>query len=558
MTSELSNQELTGTLAEHWRKGIPTLLLAILGLGTYCYSTWSVQPRIESTYQAICERNWKLLGIDSNSIQPQHALPASALDPQQQQRLLEEIQLSLRRLIGLQNQSGELLFQSGLTSYLLANHYLSLATKSDLEPKTELEMRLLLSKAEGARRKSLESMKRAQKMQGESSVKARVWLTNRQLQDSIEFLPADLKDMEDSLRTVADIVSVSSTVRPLLGKVLVEKSLRMSSGLDRSARLATLTEAMGYFDEQSDVTLKAFATEMKHALGRGNEEANATLQAFWSMPDDPGKSLVLRVSAFRSLLIVNSLRESQLFVSEQLKILPPVEQSRFRIMAASACLRHLVASIVLLERAKESRLENEIVLSLAIQLNPESSELVAFLEKVVSPNSDEEIALRFRRAFHIEEYARTSPEQTADFNPVASSDESRLVPSKVEENSLHGLLEAMQDFANGGIDFKSDVNLTKAVKASPAYGLTASRFALSRLNSDFASTDQTIRWMKLINVANPEVLAAWSDRASLHLKEKQFEEAIECLAFLHDRLPANEQIKEALQAAKDKVRQASD
>ena len=48
----------------------------------------------------------------------------------------------------------------------------------------------------------------------------------------------------------------------------------------------------------------------------------------------------------------------------------------------------------------------------------------------------------------------------------------------------------------------------------------------------------------------PEVLVAWSDRASLHLKEKQFLQAIECYEFLLVKLPGNEQITEALEGPK--------
>ena len=55
----------------------------------------------------------------------------------------------------------------------------------------------------------------------------------------------------------------------------------------------------------------------------------------------------------------------------------------------------------------------------------------------------------------------------------------------------------------------------------------------------------------------PEVLVAWSDRASLHLKEKQFKEAIECYEFLIEKLPGNEQIGEALDVAR-KLRETTD
>ena len=68
--------------------------------------------------------------------------------------------------------------------------------------------------------------------------------------------------------------------------------------------------------------------------------------------------------------------------------------------------------------------------------------------------------------------------------------------------------------------------------------------------SGAVSSELAIRWLKTINDAVPEVLVAWSDRASLHLKEKQFQEAIECYEFWLVKLPGNEQITEALEGAK--------
>ena len=67
------------------------------------------------------------------------------------------------------------------------------------------------------------------------------------------------------------------------------------------------------------------------------------------------------------------------------------------------------------------------------------------------------------------------------------------------------------------------------------------------------SSSDAIRWLKTINDASPQVLVAWSDRANLHLKDKQFQEAIECYEFLLEKLPGNEQLNEALKAAKKQL-----
>ena len=51
----------------------------------------------------------------------------------------------------------------------------------------------------------------------------------------------------------------------------------------------------------------------------------------------------------------------------------------------------------------------------------------------------------------------------------------------------------------------------------------------------------------------PEVLVAWSDRANLHLKDKQFQEAIACYEFLLEKLPGSVQLNEALETAKKQL-----
>ena len=81
-----------------------------------------------------------------------------------------------------------------------------------------------------------------------------------------------------------------------------------------------------------------------------------------------------------------------------------------------------------------------------------------------------------------------------------------------------------------------------------------------RMNGSGAvSSELAIRWLKTINDAVPEVLVAWSDRASLHLKNRQFAEAIECYEFLLVKLPGNEQISESLEAARtQRARETAD
>ena len=75
-----------------------------------------------------------------------------------------------------------------------------------------------------------------------------------------------------------------------------------------------------------------------------------------------------------------------------------------------------------------------------------------------------------------------------------------------------------------------------------------------RLNvSEAVDSELAIRWLKAINDGAPEVLVAWSDRANLHLKDKQFQEAIACYEFLLEKLPGSVQLNEALETAKKQL-----
>ena len=173
------------------------------------------------------------------------------------------------------------------------------------------------------------------------------------------------------------------------------------------------------------------------------------------------------------------------------------------------------------------------VMSMAIQLNPESLELLAVLEKFTKAGSNDPIVVWFKRELGL----------------LAGAESNRSAPNAVNL-AMKSFLSAVIGFDDGVVAKSTEDALVAAVKASPAYGVTASRLVMRLVLSESMSTADAIRLLRTINTAVPEVLVAWSDRASLHLKNVQIAEAIECYEFLIEKLPGNEQIGEALEAAK--------
>ena len=127
------------------------------------------------------------------------------------------------------------------------------------------------------------------------------------------------------------------------------------------------------------------------------------------------------------------------------------------------------------------------------------------------------------------------------------ADGTRSVPATL---SVRSFLAAVVGLGAGTFDRPSADDLGVALKANPAFGVVASRLAMRMNVAGTVTSGLAIRWLRAINTAVPEVLVAWSDRANLHLKEKQFKEAIECYEFLLEKLPGNEQVTEALEGAR--------
>jgi len=374
---------------------------------------------------------------------------------------------------------------------------------------------------------------------------ANLWLLKGKIVDIIAMPTSDLLLLENEVRPLLENDSVSSSAKTILAQVLVERALRHSNDLDSSKRLELLAEADQLLRSaaSNDVISIGQQAEASYIVdtAKALEYANNALQLFWSTREAETHTTESLAAVFRCLLIINSLKEGQVFLSDQLQQLSVLDQSRFRALAAGAALRHVV-SIALKDNASDAVVAKspknaEIVLSLAIQLSPESPELITLLQSISKSENRDPIV-----SWLIKEFASTEAATNNALNENTST-----------ETGVAPFIAAVVGLGKGELGESTSLALATATTLSPAYGIAASRLAVQMALEDSIPADVAIRWLRIINTINPDLLVAWSDRARLHLKEKQFLDAIACYEFLLEKLPGNEKLNEALESAKKQL-----
>ena len=591
-----------------FRAGVPAIVLsivAILFIGVSAYSFLRVQPNILQRYRDICESNFRRLEQEKEPPTPE-GLRSGAPEvidnkevASQRRRLLEQTHFCLRRLIMSDNQDDALRFQSAKVCDQLADWYLDQARSALQEEPNQEGVGEIVARSQIERNKAAEAMRAVQKLNGLFADEASLWLARRKLIDHLELPTAEfetianqvakmverLRDLPsvDSVNTASDSSSTNTAVRTfalnLLGEIRVLQALSCRNEISITQRIVYLQEADSLLTSNSDTAIEplAWAAEAKDAFNGdlAREFANKALQSFWSGRDTGMHSPDSLASVFRCLLLINSVKEAQIFLSEHLQQISAVDQSRFRALTAATALRHLVSVAIFedkhlrtiressssdasiasggVDRAAVSPAANAlpltltgrgeaaelgVVLSMAVQLNPESLELLSLMERFARASDKDELLVSLKSAMGF-----------AGNENAGAADSTRSVKTELDVSARSFLL-AVAGLGARDLDKTAVDNLVAALKASPAYGVVASRLAM-RLNAAGSMTSElATRWLQTINDASPEILVAWSDRASLHLKDKQFPEAIECYEFLLEKLPGNEQVAEALEGAK--------
>ena len=550
-------------LAYYWRKGIPSIVLAIVTVLLAGYSYWFVQPNIKQRYRDICTRNFSLLEGNipdqkkSETSEPKQpwqveteesdtANDASKRGSPERRRLLEQTQLCLRRLTIWDKSDDSVRYQSAQVANHLADWYLDRARTLPPGEVDRDETGLLLSRSLAERKKAADAMRAVQKLGGKFAFKAYLWTTRQRLQDNLELPSGELDAITTRISNLLateenNADGVKSDAYAMLAEVFVRQSLLVSRLAAVDGQTELLPQVLSFFETAQDVSVVdlAWAAEAKSMsdIAAGQTIATRALQVFWGKADEESTSVENLVAVFRCLILVNSIKEGQVFVSERIQQVAAFEQSRFRSLTAAACLRQIMLKANADTRDTGSAQACQALFSMSLQLNPESEQVLAMLEMVSNPSTLETSSLRLKELMGL------APQ---------SAESGRAAPAM--DGGLRSLLDASVGLHDGTVSDAALGNLTAAVKATRVHGIVASRLAMRLAESSSIRVDEAIRWMSAINVAAPEVLVAWSDRARLHLMAKEYAKAIECYELLLGKLPGNEQLVEAIDAARSQLK----
>jgi len=535
-------RDVTGTLQEHWRKGIPTLVLLLLATFVSCYYYLLVKPGLQARYSAIIQSNLKRIGMVAIDANTDSGTTTTELSPRERIEILRETQLSLRRLVGWNPKDDSIHYRYGIVSHELSLSYLREALSSG-----DVANSQFLGLAKNEQQNAMSAMEKVRKLNTVLAPKASLWLTQETIANNFAMSNSDLLSIEKTIRPLLENESIASSAKLTLAPLLVERAFRHSSELDLTQRLALLAEADQLLrtdspnDDLNSLGLLAEAVAIVDAA-KAQEYANNALQRFWSTREAETQTTESLAAVFRCLLLVNSFKEAQVILSEQLQKLSSIEQPKFRVLTAAAALRHCMLIAIRVgtnpTAAANSSKDAEAVLSLAIQLAPESTELISLLQSISKPEDSDPIISWLKEELTMKGSAANSPR----------------LGSNVSETGIGPFFKAVIGLGRGDLSESTTSALSAATKLSSAYGVAASRLVVQMELADSVPAEVAIGWLRTINTSSPDVLAAWSDRASLHLKYKQPAEAIECLEFLVEKLPGNLQIVEALDGAKRQLK----
>lgn len=517
----ITSEDLRPSKSDYFRWSIASIVLAVVSILLFGYSTLVVEPRIQHHYEQRRDQSFATLDISINDLPVRNAL-RPVQDQLGRERLLVQTALCLRRLTFWNPESDSLRFQSAIISASKAEYYLNSAYEMrSTEPQSD-QIGLMIGKSREEMRKTLEAMRIVLKMNGDFAARASLWIAMQQLDENPDMPFADLAAIEQNVRSLVADASVHAIAKRTLGEILVEKSLRVSVDLAAQDRLSLLTEADEYFRAESPSVLRdiAWTAEARSAVDpvSGREIAWKASQNFWDSPESDSYLPETIAAAFDCLVMAGSIKEAQSFLIKRLQNVAPFDQLTLRRKLAAVCLRSVVSDVLFPKPTSASNANrNGSLIAMAVQLYPESPELLTFLEKLAKNDDDQWLA-----GVHKE-----------------------IVNG--EESGLKQLVSVIDDFSQSGTATAID-SFGKLTQVSPAYGVVASKFALRRSAIPSSSIEPLIELLREINRSSPEIDGVWQDRAMLHLKMKQFDEAIECLEYLKKKMPDNRDLIESIDA----------
>lgn len=546
----------------YWSKGIPSIVLAIVTILLASYSYWIVQPNIQSRYNRIVETNLKELGLVDAETATSDALEVVSLggeageDRERRRQKLEETHLCLRRQIIWNNQDDLPRYRSGLVSAALGQWYLDEARRVALDPSgtedVSVTIRDSISRSRAERQKGMEAMRAALKIKGPFATRASLWMIQNQLSEQADLSTEEMSGLEQTVRDLlVGTGTPESSVRmqdkvaleALLTQLLVRSALSSRSSiagdsLDVAARVVLLKEAaaLGSSDPKSmeSVSMVRWLAQAKLAIDsvEAKQLAWNGTQTFWSNRSEAQLSVDMIAAVFECMLIGGSLKEAQGFLADQLPGIPTFEQVELRFRTAAACVRMLTAIAIYSDTDKSIDANKvQAVLSIAMQLQPESTEVLTLIESLAKINNQSRFFENLSQVIGAER----------ELGLGVLLDVIRSANDGAGESTANGFQTAL------GKEFEGKI------AAQPVLAIVAAKIAIRQVGQQLDLAEPWIKILKRVTIVAPDLLVVWSDLASLHLAQSQFDQALECFEVLRLKLPGNLEIQDAIERTKARV-----
>jgi tetratricopeptide (TPR) repeat protein len=273
---------------------------------------------------------------------------------------------------------------------------------------------------------------------------------------------------------------------------------------------------------------RAWIAEMKFMVDTKQAKSLAweSVQNYWSKGERDYQRPEELAAMLQCLLRSSNLKESQVFLSKRLPKLSTKDQSLLRKHSAMACVRAAVANSIQTSFQTEfESIPSAQLIDLAIQLDPESNELSRLILQIASANRENE----FLRIL--------VPELHADTTNLIGKLIDSISPE--EQTTSETRLQDFSSFAS----------------TSSSHAIFAMRIVDTLLREKKLERAVAIDYLRTITDHFPSVLSAWSIRASLHSDQQELDQAIQCYEKMSEQLPANVEIKNAIQELRARQRE---
>ncbi len=522
-----------GTIAEHWQKGIPTLILACIGVFVFVYSRWFVRPNLAETYLSYISSTLEQYSIANVINEDENANAktmersttfksiASALSPAERRQAIEaieELQIRLRRLVGMDNQNDRLHLQSAFIEQAYAQLLAQDLLEMEVEDVTNSESRL--SKLARSEEKLTESLRRVEKLGGKNSATAAGWLVQNAIVGDRWVSIEALFEYEKRLRQQLATHPADEIASQALAMALVEIAIRPSSKLTADQRRNNLNEANSLFGSIDSTAIEvvhyfAYAQQLQNPQA-GLEVAAQAAQGYWLRNEKTSAEPTKMRHVLACMLLSGNPREAQLLIRDVISGDSADQASLLRAMFCDCLVKYLQARSIISNTSNihGNEFDSVALLLTAIQLDPRSDELHRLLDALAVGMEDKPIG-------------------------------KELLIREESKSIIAWLMKSIAIIGRGEELDITPVDATPEVRGSTL--VLMSNYLLKQSQSGVIPKQYALKTIESITAIYPDLYPVWFDKAALQIELTEYDKAKESLSLLQEKFPANEQVTTLLE-----------